>query len=1273
MQCPRCREENSEDSKVCTNCGLKLKISCPRCKSLNPIGQERCHSCKLKLITFCPKCKAPNYPTALTCRKCHQQLLIECPNCKAFNPTDKAKCIKCSYDFKEKKATQEISPKKKSPDVIPEEKTEQIPLEKKSSEVTPEEKIEQIPEQKIAQTPVIRPPKLEEYAVLSVEFINLSAIKTKIQNPDLVLKLRNFFFHIVELNSKKFKEESIVLSEQSAAINFLYQNNTKNSALYAILAARDILKEINELNFKIQNTLKIKLKVKIGISIVNSQDSEYYSQVERSAANADNIVVSTKVYNLTSDKFSFELMSSVTVGEKLTTVYSLQDPLGIHSTPDIIIEEPRVEFPGEEAISKPAEIQDTERKDEKEDFFDKREASQDNIAGFLVKALTEIKEGYIIGISAPDGAGKTTVISTAKQILSERNVNFLFGQCQPINEIIPFAYFQDLIKNLFGLPLHITNIEEYKKAISLTFQSKFKIKDKRVEETLIDLLLLENAHNNLGLLNNKKRVFECIEKILAELKSESNIALVIEDFEFIDSSSLECINFLINKGFLNEKSQIVITHIPDINLNDYFDIENKDERIFDIHLKPMSKEEAEKSIRNILNGQDLIPPKLKDKIYYNSKGLPVYIEQALWLLFEAGAIYNDNNILKFNPEAANLNLPDNVEDILKMRLTQLNKASSDVTKILLIACKFGQRFMPSLMQTTLEMDEQQFINSMHILETSGIFVQYDQYTIIFKNRLIYNLVYNQGFTEEEKLNYHKLVLLALSNYTRSSSAMLAAHAELANLPNDAAKFWNMAAKEALLLGDAKSYITARQRLLSLLEVIDIPDKDNVRLNIYEETGKIIYEINPEEAIKYLSNAILEREKGDETVKIIELTGYLARSSELTGNYSGVIECVEKALSKVSKENEPVEYALLNYCKLEALYNTGKLEEAIYLAKNDILPTLKTAISKNKTISGLSLEELNYTELETQLILARTYAVQGNKEALSIANNLLLKASELGLTEVEIHAKLVEALYKTLQGEINSSNAILEYLKQLISQMPDNNNIKLQWGFINLLSNILSGDFDAAKNIIDSVIAIAEEIKDYNILAIAKLLEGKIYKEMPDFQKAKNIYNDYIVFCSEKKLATGALLGWYLYAEVEIAESNIEKAQEIAERALEISQRAGINNYFLTMLLQKQLGEIQIIKGDFEASRMYVEQALISSRNLDSYLLQSKLFLAYGKIFQEIAAISGEDKQKNVNLAHEYFMESLDIAQRLENEHIILQIEEEFTNLSTFCQLSGIVI
>lgn len=1239
MKCPRCREENTEDSKLCKKCGLKLKITCPKCKNLNSIRQERCLSCNLKLINFCPECKAPNYPTAKICRKCDKQLLLECPNCKSLNPLNSINCKKCRSSF----------------------------VPKSEEEVIVKEVPKAASEDKIVSPQKIKLPELAEYSVLSIELINLSAIKAKVQKTEIITKLQNFFIHVAELNAKRFKENIIILNDQTVSISFIHQNSLKNSALYSVLAARDILKEINDLNYKIQNTLKIKLKIKIGISIENCDSEALYSQVERSVATAENVVVSKEVYSLTSDKFDFEIMSSVPVEDKLTTVYRLQDPFGIHSNPEIIIEEPYVKVP-EEIVEENPPVEAAKIKTSK-----KREANQNNIIGMLLKTLPDPKESMIIGIAAPDGYGKTTVVSTAKQFLANKNIKFISGQCQPIDEIIPFAFFQDLLKNLFNIPVFTMNPEEAKRNIINVLHNELNLKDKIIEDTVINLLIRDNLSGSSDILKNKNRIFECIKVIFQSLKNLHNIALIIEDFDYIDSTSFECLKNLLKKGLMDEKIQIIITHKPEIDLHNYFEQQSMDERIFDVHMTPMSKEEVNKFIFDLLKGQDIIPPKLKDRIFENSKGLPVYVEQALWLLFDAGAIYNQNNSFKFNLEAADISLPDNVDEILKIRLTKLNQISADLTKIILNACLFGQKFVPSLLQAASEMEEQHFVDLLHTLESSGIFVQNDKYSLMFKNRIIYNLVYQHGFTQNEKINHHLTILKTLCNYTKTNNAVLAVHAELANLYNEALNFWNYAAKEAFLLGDSKSYINAQHRLLALIDTMDIPDKDNIKLEIYEETGKMNYEICPEEAEQYLSKAIVEREKRNETIKVVELTGYLAKSCELSGNYSGVIECTDKALQQINQEELPVEFALLKYCKLEAVYSSGKVEEAIYLAKNDILPVIRTALSKNKGISSISIEDLKYIEIETELLLAKAYTMQGNKEALNICSSLSNKANSPEFREIEIQSKLTEALYKTLQGEINSSSAILEYLREFVSQLPYDNTIKLLWHFINLIIFIFSGKFEEASKIIDVTLISAKENRDYNILALVKLLEGKINKELQNSEKAKSIYNEFLMYCSEKKLATGALLGWYLYSEIEMNDSNIDKAYEIAERAIEISQRAGINNYFMSILLQRQLGEIQIIKGDFEAARMYTEQALMSSRDLNLYLLESKLFLSYGKIFQEIAAISDDDKQNNVNLAHEYFMESLNIAQKLENEYMIIKIEKEFVNLSTFCQLSGIMI
>jgi len=50
MKCPNCKEEISNNSKFCSNCGIKIKLSCPKCKSVIKQGDNFCSNCGCKLI-----------------------------------------------------------------------------------------------------------------------------------------------------------------------------------------------------------------------------------------------------------------------------------------------------------------------------------------------------------------------------------------------------------------------------------------------------------------------------------------------------------------------------------------------------------------------------------------------------------------------------------------------------------------------------------------------------------------------------------------------------------------------------------------------------------------------------------------------------------------------------------------------------------------------------------------------------------------------------------------------------------------------------------------------------------------------------------------------------------------------------------------------------------------------------------------------------------------------------------------------------------------------
>ena len=1256
MKCPRCGEINQKDDKSCNKCGLRLKINCPKCKSLNPIGQEKCSNCNLRLITFCPDCRTPNHPSATNCKKCNQNLVKECHSCRTPNQANRSFCIKCGK-------TLEKSGQQKS-------------IEHRKPSVSPDETSTKNKAQKPAETPQ----GLENYAVLSIELINFSVIAKKIKQEDILLRLQNKFYHTVAVEAKNRAGVARKLSDQVMSVEFKSAKSTKISAVQAINTAQQILEVLNEFNFQIYKKIKIKLKVKIGISIINFKNKNYFSQIERSVATAGDIVISANVYNLVHDYFEFETVGPLSVENEMITLYKLKDVIEEEKINNDALKAAKPEQPVNnenlaqtEAKTEADQIPPDNKNASKEETSDSSEkAAQSDIANVLTNALIKSKEGLLVGLSGADGIGKSTTSLSVRQNLADEQIVWLIGQCHSFSKIIPYAFFQDLLRSLFNLPSFNINVDESKKAINQALEA-IGIKNKQAENVICKLLFYEFAYNNYDLAQNKQEILDFLLILFGALYSKGQIILIIEDFEYIDNASLEGIKYLLSKGLLGQKNHIIINYSSDENLNRQFSSCNINHKIFNLKLNPMNQQDINSMVLGMLNNQPIIPEYVMKQIYRNAKGLPIYVEQALWLLFQSGAIINNNGELSFNPDFSNFNLPVNIQDIFKIRLTQLNKITPDILKVLSCASILGQKFVPAIVRMIAEIDEQKFNNVLQVLQSNGIFIQLDNFNLMFKHKLLWDIVYHQ-IPEEEKISCHNRTLQILLNYTNSGGSVLALHAEFAQLNQEALIYWNQAVQQAIAVGDVQLYTISQQEILNVIDYVDLPEKEDLKLSIYEQVGKINYEIDPAEAIKYLSTAIYEREKKNHIVQMIDLTGYLARSCDLTGNYTGVIECADKALVLISKKEMPIEFALLVYSKLEAIYNLGQFEEAITLARTEIIPTIEENVIKNQTIPGLDIKNLNYIKFEAELILSKALSAQGNKEASIVSNALALRAGELGYTDIEIQAKLADAFIKILQGDMKSVNAIFEYINNIISKSKDPNYIKLYCDFLNLVTNLLNGKFEEAENAIYPVLELAEYYKDFNLQLIIKFFIGKLFKETKNFEQAKTIYKELINYCSEHKLATGALLGWYLVSELYLAEADLEQAQGIAERALEIAQKSHINNHLFSILLHRLLTEICTVKGDFESAQMHAEKGINIAEKMNLYLFMSYLYLSFGKIYHEFATASDNtNKAEFVSRAHEFYLKSLDIAQKIENEYVIIQIESELTDLATFCQLSGIKI
>ena len=900
----------------------------------------------------------------------------------------------------------------------------------------------------------------------------------------------------------------------------------------------------------------------------------------------------------------------------------------------------------------------------------KKEVSRNGAIKFLTDVLSKSDKGYLISLCAPEGLGKSTVVSSASQLLKNQKITWINGMCEPYKQHIPYAFFQDMISALFGIPVFSLNNEDIKKSLKKTFETNLGITNEAILKAMYKIVLNEYEQNDNSIEKNREEIHKAFQEIITALNKKTRVVLIVDDFEYIDKASFDCLKYLLKKDFLANKNFLIINHSPVTNIAKHFPAEISSKKMAMLLIRPLTTPELDAVLLTMLNNQDLIPASLKSTIFRNSKGLPIYVEQALWYLFQLGAIYPDKQVLRFNPQYKDVDINPDLPGLFMQRLSVIEKLLPQAAKVILISALLGMKFIPKLIEMSTGIKEKEMQQIMQLLVNSGVIVVYDQYNFGFKHISLWKILYERAFSDEQIKECSLQVMSALKGNTSIKSSFLAKLAELAEDKENLFHYYEDAVLESFYLGDTISYTSNQLKLLELR-----PDSELIK----EQIGKVNFESNPTLAMDYLRESIKNEEEKENKVKVIELTGYLSRSCELAGNYQGVLDCAEKAINiTASEDNNSAEIILLKFTKLEALFNLGRLEETIITAENEILPFLNKALPKNPAskkagFPGLNTADIRDIEYQSEFILAKALTYQGNIKAEDLLKKLAARAEKENNIEYEVKALLGQALFLTIQGDLRSSDEILEKLSKKEFTSENSDPWQLEWLVITTLSHLLNGNFEKARTICYTALPLAKECRDYNLFSLLKLLNGMFYQHFQHFNNAVAIYDETAQYCSENKMATGALFSWYFAAKAELETGNPGRAEEIAEKAMDVAKKPNINNFLAAIMLARLLSEIKTVKEDFEGAQIYIENAItIAEKNKLNHIL-AELYLTFGKIYHENAAIRENKKEQTSNYAHRLYLKALRVAEKLDNNYLIGKIEKELSSLQSFCKLSGLTL
>lgn len=888
--------------------------------------------------------------------------------------------------------------------------------------------------------------------------------------------------------------------------------------------------------------------------------------------------------------------------------------------------------------------------------------TQQSAKNMLAKGiLTSSKK--ILSLSGDRGIGKSTVLSQIMHELKEKHYIWFYGKCTPITQLTPAGLIQDILFNLFNLPNFCINSLKFKKDATKFFQNEFPYLSNNEVFDFLNFLYPAQTATFEELFINKTKTFELLNKIFDNIIQDHQFVIVVDNFDNIDGFSYEFISNFIKKENVWPILKLLMIYDEPKPAKGYFNFSDDKDIYLDISIAPL---EPAQMIEFVKHKEDEIQnfPYMNDTekrdLFMNCKGNPAFLEQALSLRFDAQIA------------DVQYNLPEDYTGLINERMVILKKYNKTAYTTLIGSAILGDKINLNLIKQIFAFNDKQFDDVITYLEKSNLISPLNDIFYQFKDLLLWETILKISKADEKFTELNTKICNSLANFTLNSNAIFGIIAQNLKHPKLALDIWTKNTRLACYVGDTNLYAISQKQCLALINELDESETLKTRYNISERLGKLLSDFNPKEAMDYLPDAIANAQAIGDTPREIELLGYMTHCCEKTGNYFGNVECVDTVLEKMKPEMD-LEIALVKCTKLNALLYIGNCGQIINMVDNEIMPVFDSYLGKNYNHPRIPLSFLYESWLKTYLILANALVMQGNDRSFEILTILfdIIERNEIQDELFICKCKLTLAFANTMKGDTQSSEKFLEeILKTYQSNVMDNEAI-IRWNLINIINNFIRKRYDGLQEDLFQIVTFANNNGDNFTKNMLKSLLGKIFKDNNQTKHAMEIYQDQIAYFSKEKMALGALLTWYLIADAALVTEGPYAAQEIASQALEVAQNPKIDNYFFAILLKMVIAKACITMSEYETAKINLESAIAQAKKFNLNDLLSRLYLLYGKYFQEIGLVKSAHQTDYLTGAVKMFDLASKLVQQTRNNYVHIDIQKAKNVLKSFCQLNNI--
>lgn len=885
--------------------------------------------------------------------------------------------------------------------------------------------------------------------------------------------------------------------------------------------------------------------------------------------------------------------------------------------------------------------------------------SQQKAKNSLVQAIKD-DSVKIISISGESGIGKNLILRFAANELKSYKFIWLLGKCTQTTQLTPMGFIQDVLLTFFNINNYCSDTLLLKRNAMKFFKQDFPALTSDEINDLLNFMYPEKNDYYENIYFNKAKHINILLKVFKTILSQIKVLFVIDNFENMDGMSYEFLQELNKLEEAKNNCKFIFTYTEPTPVRGIFSRpEYRDNAYIDITIAPLKKVQIDAFLLQYKELEFNVA--MKETLFKISKGNPSIIEQALNLLLDYKRLGLDPKLLS------------NIDLIISKRLEILRKEDNIAYKVLIAAAILGVKFYPALLENLCSIGTDYLKIVLSKLTKLNFISPVSNMSFEFKSNKIWSLILANAKQTNEYDQVSQDLFNIMSHNKLSTMATLGFLAQNLNLQREAFAIWTLIMKQASYIGDVNIYVIAQKQSLQLVDNLKLNNTKTIKKNIYSRLGKLLIKASPETSMEYLPKAI-DLVEDSNTYQKIELLGYLTSCAMRVGNYYGAAECADAVLNILPMEND-LERALVKIRKVRALNKIGNCGQVINLIDNEIAPVLNKYLNKKVPSKNITQECVSENWITISFELAEALIWSGNNRGLEIIKYIFETLEKNNIQNQNLHfkAQLLLALANSLKGNCVSSEEILSVILERHELNSLDENLMSMWNLVNLINRLLEHRFDGITEELFEAVTYANNIGDNFTKNILKTFLAKVLKENNENKKALEILEEQVSYFAKEKIATGVLLTWYLIAGTKLITKGSQFALDVANKALDVASGLNVNNYYFIVLFNKLIGEIYLSKGDFDSAKIYIEKGIIIAKQFEMEELIAKLYLLYGKYYEELALPKTQARAEHISNAIKMFQLAKEKAETLENPYLQKSIKEAFSVIISFCKLNGITL